>query len=71
MPSWLPIEAIQSIVVGHWLSPPRWALSAPLPSSLYLGTPYALEAARLAVCILLVQCGHLQFRGLGGGRPRP
>jgi hypothetical protein len=47
-------------------------LSALPPSlSLYLRTPYTPEAAHLAVCILLVQCGHLQFRGPGGGRPRP
>ena len=45
-------------------------VSLPLPSSLYLGTPYTLEAAHLALCILLVQCGHLQFRGPGGGRAR-
>jgi hypothetical protein len=70
MPSWLPIEAIQSIVVGHWLSP-RWALSAPSLLPLDLGTPYTLEAAPLGVCFLQVQCDHLQFRGPGGGRPRP
>ena len=68
--SWLPMNAIRSheSAIGGRLNV---GLSA-LPSSLYLRTPYTSEAAHLAVCILLVQCGHLQlFRGPGGGRPRP